>query len=87
VEKGRTGVRERGIPYYAAGAMKQAAQFAARARRDLTQGTADWERANDKMGAAASQAQQRQSDMAAGISERIWTLDELGSRLIKSTIR
>jgi len=46
--------------YYAAGAMKQAAQFAARARRDLTQGTADWERANDIMGAAGSQAVQRQ---------------------------
>jgi predicted Zn-dependent protease len=44
---------------YAAGAMKQAAQFAARARRDLTQGTADWERANDIMGAAAGQSQQR----------------------------
>jgi predicted Zn-dependent protease len=45
--------------YYAAGAMKQAAQFAARARRDLPQGTADWERANDIMGAAAGQSQQR----------------------------
>jgi predicted Zn-dependent protease len=45
--------------YYAAGAMKQAAVFAARARRDLTQGTADWERANDIMGAAQGQAQQR----------------------------
>jgi predicted Zn-dependent protease len=44
--------------YYAAGAMPQAAQFAARARRDLTQGTPDWERANDIMGAAQSQAQQ-----------------------------
>ena len=46
--------------YYAAGAMKQAGQFAARARRDLTQGTADWERAIDIMGAAGSQAGQRQ---------------------------
>jgi predicted Zn-dependent protease len=46
--------------YYAAGAMNQAVQFAARARRDLTQGTADWERANDIMGAAESQAGQRQ---------------------------
>ena len=36
---------------YAAGAMKQAALFASRARRDLTQGSADWERANDIMGA------------------------------------
>ena len=41
--------------YYAAGALPQAAQFASRARRDLTQGTADWERANDIMGAAQSQ--------------------------------
>ncbi len=45
--------------YYSAGAMPQAAQFAARARRDLTQGTADWERANDIMSAAQAQAQQR----------------------------
>ena len=45
--------------YYAAGAMKQAAVFAARARRDLPQGTADWERANDIM-AAGSQAPLRQ---------------------------
>lgn len=45
--------------FYAGGSMKQAAQFAARARRDLPQGSADWERANDLMDAAASQAQQR----------------------------
>jgi predicted Zn-dependent protease len=45
--------------YYAAGAMPQAAQFAARARRDLTQGSADWERANDIMSAAQSQARLR----------------------------
>ncbi|HWC63083.1 MAG TPA: tetratricopeptide repeat protein, partial [Rhizomicrobium sp.] len=45
--------------YYSAGAMPQAAQFAARARRELTQGTADWERANDIMSAAQAQAQQR----------------------------
>jgi predicted Zn-dependent protease len=44
--------------YYAAGAMQQAVQFAARARRDLPQGTSDWERANDIMGAAAGQVQQ-----------------------------
>ncbi len=45
--------------YYAAGAMQQAAMFAQRARRDLPQGTADWERANDIMGAAAPQAKQQ----------------------------
>jgi len=45
--------------YYAAGAMQQAAIFAQRARRDLPQGTADWERANDIMGAAAPQAKQQ----------------------------
>jgi len=41
--------------YYAAGAMKQALQFASRARRDLPQGTADWEQANDIISATASQ--------------------------------
>ena len=46
--------------YYAAGAMVQAAQFAARARRDLPQGTPDWERANDIIGAAGPQARQQQ---------------------------
>jgi len=46
--------------YYAAGAMAQAAQFAARARRDLTQGTPDWERANDILSAAGPQAKQQQ---------------------------
>jgi predicted Zn-dependent protease len=45
--------------YYSAGAMPLAVQFAARARRDLTQGTPDWERANDIMGAAQGQARQR----------------------------
>jgi predicted Zn-dependent protease len=45
--------------YYAAGAMQQAAMFAQRARRDLTQGTADWERANDILDAAGTQAKQR----------------------------
>lgn len=41
--------------FYAAGSMKQALQFATRARRDLPQGTADWQQANDIIGAAASQ--------------------------------
>ena len=44
--------------YYAAGGTKQAVMFATRARRDLQQGTPDWERANDIIGAAASQPQQ-----------------------------
>jgi predicted Zn-dependent protease len=38
--------------YYNGGAMMQAVVFATRARRDLTQGTADWERANDIVNAA-----------------------------------
>jgi len=42
--------------YYNGGAMMQAVVFATRARRDLTQGTADWERANDIVNAAAPQA-------------------------------
>ncbi len=42
--------------YYNGGSMKQAVVFASRARRDLTQGTPDWQRANDIVGAAASQA-------------------------------
>ena len=47
--------------YYNGGAMKQALVFANRARRDLTQGSADWQRANDIVGAAQAQAaQQRQ---------------------------
>jgi predicted Zn-dependent protease len=44
--------------YYAAGAWKQAVQFATRARRDLPQGTADWQQANDIIGAAQSQPPQ-----------------------------
>ena len=40
--------------------MAQAGQFAARARRDLTQGTPDWERANDILSAAGPQAKQQQ---------------------------
>jgi predicted Zn-dependent protease len=46
--------------FYAAGAMQQAAMFAQRARRDLTQGTADWQRANDLLEAAGPQAKQQQ---------------------------
>jgi predicted Zn-dependent protease len=46
--------------YYAAGAMKEAVQFASRARRDLPQGTPDWERANDIIGAAGPASQARQ---------------------------
>jgi predicted Zn-dependent protease len=42
--------------YYNAGSMKQALVFATRARRDLTQGSAEWQQANDIMGAAAGQA-------------------------------
>ena len=45
--------------FYAGGEMQQATIFAQRARRDLPQGTADWERANDILGAAAAQAPQR----------------------------
>ncbi len=42
--------------YYNGGAMVQAVVFATRARRDLTQGTPDWERANDIVSAATPQA-------------------------------
>ncbi len=44
--------------FYSAGAWKQALQFATRARRDLTQGTADWQQASDIIVAAQSQPQQ-----------------------------
>jgi predicted Zn-dependent protease len=44
---------------YAGGAMAQAVQFAGRARRDLPQGTPDWERANDIINAAGPQGRQR----------------------------
>jgi predicted Zn-dependent protease len=44
--------------YYSAGAMKESILFATRARRDLSQGTPDWERANDIIGAAKSQPEQ-----------------------------
>jgi predicted Zn-dependent protease len=39
--------------YYAAGSMKQAGIFAVRAQRGLQQGTADWARASDIIGAAS----------------------------------
>jgi predicted Zn-dependent protease len=45
--------------WYNAGDMKKAIVFATRARGKLTQGSADWQRANDILGAAASQAQQQ----------------------------
>ncbi len=45
--------------YYNGGSMKQALVFATRARRDLTQGSSDWQRANDIIGAAAGQAAQQ----------------------------
>ena len=45
--------------YYNGGSMKQALVFATRARRDLPQGTPDWEKANDIVGAAAGQAAQQ----------------------------
>jgi predicted Zn-dependent protease len=43
--------------YYNAGAMKQAAIFALRARRGLDQGTPDWQRANDIVGIVAAPQQ------------------------------
>ena len=45
--------------YYNGGSMMQAVVFATRARRGLTQGTADWERANDIVAAATPLAQQQ----------------------------
>jgi len=42
--------------YYYAGAMPKAAQFAKRAARGLPEGSADWERANDIMSVAGTQA-------------------------------
>ena len=45
--------------WYNVGDMKKAIVFATRARGKLTQGTADWQRANDILGAAAAQAQQQ----------------------------
>ena len=45
--------------YYNGGAMPQAVVFATRARRDLTQGSPDWQRANDIVGAAQAMAAQQ----------------------------
>ena len=45
--------------HYNTGDMKQAVVFATRARRDLKQGSPDWQRANDIVGAAAGQAAQQ----------------------------
>jgi predicted Zn-dependent protease len=45
--------------WYNAGDMKKAMVFAMRARGKLPQGSADWERANDIIGAAAPQAAQQ----------------------------
>ena len=44
---------------YVVGKMPQAFTFASRARARLPQGGADWQRANDIIGAAASAARQR----------------------------
>jgi predicted Zn-dependent protease len=46
--------------FYNGGAMGQALVFATRARRDLTQGSPDWQRANDIIGAAQAQGGGRQ---------------------------
>jgi len=46
--------------YYNGGDMKKAYIFASRAQHALTQGSADWEQANDIMGAAQSQVRQQQ---------------------------
>ncbi len=45
--------------YYHGGAMPKAVMFATRARRGLTEGSPDWERANDIIGAATAAARQR----------------------------
>ncbi len=45
--------------YYNTGAMAKAVIFANRARRGLTEGTADWQRAGDIIGAATAAARQR----------------------------
>jgi len=44
--------------FYSGGSWKQALQFATKARRDLPQGTAEWQQANDIIGAAQSQPPQ-----------------------------
>jgi predicted Zn-dependent protease len=46
--------------YYNVGAMPQAAQFATRARHGLTQGSPDWQRANDIVAIAVPAARQQQ---------------------------
>jgi predicted Zn-dependent protease len=46
--------------YYAANSMKQAGIFAVRAQRGLQQGTADWERAADIIGAASPLSRRNQ---------------------------
>ena len=45
--------------YYNGGSMMQAVVFATRARRDLTQGSADWQQANDIVSAATPLAAQQ----------------------------
>jgi predicted Zn-dependent protease len=44
---------------YSGGNMQQAFVFASRARRGLPQGSVDWQRANDIIGAAGAQAAQQ----------------------------
>jgi predicted Zn-dependent protease len=46
--------------YYSVGAMAPAVQFASRARHGLTQGSPDWQRANDIVATAGPAARQRQ---------------------------
>jgi len=47
--------------YYSVGAIQPAAVFAVRARQGLAKGTPDWERANDIISVAVSQAPQRRT--------------------------
>jgi len=44
---------------YAVGAYPQAARFARKARQGLSQGSRDWERANDILAVASSNQQSR----------------------------
>ena len=46
--------------YFSVGAMAPAVQFAARARHGLTQGSPDWQRANDIVAIAMPLAKQQQ---------------------------
>jgi predicted Zn-dependent protease len=46
--------------FYSVGAMMQAAQFATKARHGLTQGSPDWQRANDIVAIALPMARQQQ---------------------------